>query len=649
MEGMLRSLPQRTNGVQVALVFPPLVETNFGHYYPSTAVLAGYLSASGTGSIQTDLNEDFASYLLRPESLEAMADGRFGDGLVLLPNEMPAVAARLLLRHAGSLVDEQGRHLFRDESSDLAYLLKILVQPYRIDERLSVMASPGFYARPGVAVYTAFFERTGYAASLPLSMSLVGISVAVGPQLAPALVLARYLKTHRPGLAVVLGGSAISLMPETDIEMVLSSNPAVDALVRFDGEYPLESLAEQKRAGIWTPTKVPGVSCRVGTAITHSLPEAGPRLDSLPYAEYDTGLLLRLAKPEIGIVQSRGCYWGKCAYCDYVELYRGSRPFRTRTPDNFANEMEYQSRKHGVNQFSLITEAIAPAFAARLSELIVQRGLSVKWHSFAMIDRRFTRGLFEAMVRSGCEFLIIGAETMTDRVLRFMHKAATKEETVSFLREAKASGPDIKVNLIPNLPSTTSREALDSLAAFRELQESFNFVSVFPFEATRSSRVGREPERFGLCGADSERATGQAQFTANHLIVYDPAMTADEREKVFTRYREFAAQVNNRETMDTLSNVVRDDDMDRYRLRLADDILDLTRLKGEVQCFNWLTRERFMMPEECWVLIEKMRSKQPFRRADFIGWTPSTTTGEFYFHKMLEKGMLAIVESPNGK
>jgi hypothetical protein len=265
-----------------------------------------------------------------------------------------------------------------------------------------------------------------------------------------------------------------------------------------------------------------------------------------------------------------------------------------------------------------------------------------------MIDQRFTRGLFEAMVRSGCEFLIIGAETMTERVLRFMNKAATKEEIVRFLRQAKASGLDIKVNLIPNLPSTTYQEALGSLAAFRELQACFNFVSVFPFEATRSSRIGREPERFGLCGTNSEKATGQAQFTANHLRVYDPAMTADELEEVLAEYREFAAQVNNRRTTDTLSSVVQDDDMDRHPLRLADDILDLTRLKGGVQCFNWLTHERFVMPEECWGIIEKMRSSQPFRRADFIGWSPSPTTGEFYFHKMLEKGMLAIVESPNG-
>ena len=58
----LNSSPQSRTAPEVALVFPPLVEGNFGLYYSSTAVLAGYLSARGIGSLQTDMNEDFATY-----------------------------------------------------------------------------------------------------------------------------------------------------------------------------------------------------------------------------------------------------------------------------------------------------------------------------------------------------------------------------------------------------------------------------------------------------------------------------------------------------------------------------------------------------------------------------------------------------------
>lgn len=632
---------------EVALVFPPLVETNFGCYYPSTAVLAGYLTVKGIDSLQTDLNEDFATYLLKPDSLEYIAKGGFGDRLVSSPSSMPAVAARLLTRYGHSLLDKQGKHLFREDSSDLAYLLNILAQPYRIDIPLSAMTNPGFYDQPEAVVYRTFFENTNYAETLPTSIHTVGVSIPVGPQLAPTLIFARYLKILRPDLAIILGGSTISLMALDDVEKILVCNPAVDAIVRSDGERPLEALLEQRQAGSWEPEKVPGVSCRLGTRIIHRPPEEGSGLDFVPYAEYDSQLLSRLAKTEIGIVQSRGCYWGKCAYCDYIELYKGSPPLRTRTPNSFVDEMEYQVQKHGIHQFSVITEAIAPALAGKISKLILQRGLQVKWHSFAMIDRRFTPDVFEIMVRAGCEYLVVGAETMTNRVLHLMNKAATKEDTIKFILNARASGLDIKVNLIPNLPSTTYQEAMDSLAAFRELQEGFIYISPFPFEATRSSRIGHEPERFGLRNVDSESTTGQAQFALNHLEVFDPAMTADEREQVNAEYQAFAAQVNNRGIMDTPSSVVREDSIKNALFRLADEFLDITQVEGGVQCYNWLTRKRFQMPEEWPALIEKIRSKQPFRRNDFIRWFSPVSLGEFYFNKLLEKEILTMYEPPN--
>ena len=292
----------------------------------------------------------------------------------------------------------------------------------------------------------------------------------------------------------------------------------------------------------------------------------------------------------------------------------------------------------------MITEAIAPASAGKISKLILQRGLHVKWHSFAMIDRRFTPDVFETMARGGCEFLVVGVETMTSRVLNFMMKAATEEDNIKFLLNARASGLDLKVNLIPNLPSTTYQEAMDSLAAFRELQQCFNYVSYFPFEVTRSSRIGREPERFGLLSIDSESTTGQAQFTLNHLEVFDPAMTAGEGEQVYAEYRAFVAQVNNRRIMDTASRTTLDG---VCRLRLADEFLEFTQVEGGVQCYNWLTGKRLQMPEEWSGVIEKIRSRQPFRRADFISWFSPVSLGESYFNQLLEKGMLAIDEPPN--
>lgn len=129
-----------------------------------------------------------------------------------------------------------------------------------------------------------------------------------------------------------------------------------------------------------------------------------------------------------------------------------------------------------------------------MSQLIIDRGIDITWDSFAMVDRRFDRELLELMVRAGCRYLVIGMEAMTTRVLNLVHKSADREENQRFLREAREAGMKLSVNLIPDLPSTTYQEALDSLADVEALADTLDFVAVFPFEPTRSSNIGRTPD-----------------------------------------------------------------------------------------------------------------------------------------------------------
>jgi hypothetical protein len=166
-----------------------------------------------------------------------------------------------------------------------------------------------------------------------------------------------------------------------------------------------------------------------------------------------------------------------------------------------------------------------------------------------MVDRRFDRDLLALMVESGCDFLVIGLETTNTRVLNLVHKSADREENLRFLRDARDVGMRLTINLIPDLPTTTYAEAMGSLADVRELADCVEQVSVFPFEPTRSSNVGRDPERFGLVRAERGTA-GMAQYALNHLNSVDPAMTDQERAEVIREYRGFAAAVNHRSAPD---------------------------------------------------------------------------------------------------
>ncbi len=346
-----------------------------------------------------------------------------------------------------------------------------------------------------------------------------------------------------------------------------------------------------------------------------------------------------LALSEVAITQARGCYWGRCSYCDYVELYQGSKPYRYRSAARFADELAHQKQAVGAESLAVITEAIPPGFARRLGEELVERGLETPWHSFAMVDRHFDAELLELMAASGCERLVIGVETMTDRVLALVEKHARREDNQRFIRQVHEAGIGVSINLIPDLPSTTEAEAMAALDDFRELSDCIELASVFPFEATRSSRVGREPERYGLV-AGAAAPTGQAEFTANHLDADDPAMTPEARRRVHHAYLDFAGQIGGRTALAGYPAVVREPVPEVGVFVLADAFLVAFEDQGEPQVWHRLSRERLRLADGWADLLDYLRQVQPFTREQLVGLFPETETGEAVLARLVGFGML---------
>jgi Radical SAM superfamily len=597
------------------LIFPPLVEGSFGQYFPSIAVLAGYLAKQDVPVRQIDLNEQFAEFLLSPAYLRQSQEGRLVGYPDPDPRDISVTAARWLAKNRDALFTADGRHDFGSETGS-SFLLQALAKPYVIDPDISWLANElSIAGARELEIFGRFFDEIDLARQIEPETRFIGISVPMGPQLVPALLLAQLLRELRPDARIVLGGPTLSLMDPHDLSIMLKRHRAVDAVVRFDGEYPLGALVAQACRDQWAPDQVAGVSSvSVDGTVTHVPPSVGPSLNTLPWPAYQLDLLEQLAAPSWSITQARGCYWGKCDYCDFVEMYDGSPPYRGRSVGSFIAEMEHAVSAHHILRFEIITESIPPAFARRLSKEILTRNLDVQWNSFAMVDRRFDADLFSLMRSAGCEYLVIGMETMNTRLLKLVHKSADREENIRFLREAREAGIRLRVNLIPDLPSATYAEAMAALTDVISLQDCVEGFAIFPFEATRSSKVGRDPGQFGLqvvtAPAQPERSY-QAQYDINHLGNIDPAMSDEERRAVHQAYMDFSVQHSERafsQHLPFLSNVPADGGYMRFASRWIDVYDDGT----ELSIVNILTRKRMKIPSRVREVVNTLIKMERF-------------------------------------
>ncbi|HEU4410558.1 MAG TPA: radical SAM protein [Polyangiaceae bacterium] len=593
------------------LAFPPLVSTNWGSYYPSTAALAAVLASRGWVADQVDLNAELFDYLTAPERLSAATGAATRCTLSLA--QLPAVAAASLILDDPGLVRAPGGRYPSAEDQLALDLVAELARALHVDELVAQLCSPAFGDSDVGRAYTAFFSQSTLVERLRHEPpDVVGISVPMGPQLGPALLLARLVKELRPATRVVLGGATLTLMALPDLAALLRLVPAVDAVVRHEGEAPAVALAAQLDAGEWRPEAVPGVVSR-----QRPLPSLSAGRDkafapaALPFAGYDATLLARLSAPRLGILQARGCYWGECAYCDFVELYRGPGKYKGRPVPRVVDEVRHAVERLKVDRFWLVTEALPPAHAGRFADALLAGGLRCDWRSFVMVDAGFTSELLARCKESGCTGLTVGLESMATRVLQLVGKKASREDNLRFLEACRAAGLRVDLNLIPNLPTTTYAEALRGLQELEGFIDVVREVAVFPFEATASSRIGRTPGRYGLSvshvGRDpgARYPAGQAQYLANRLVYTDAGMTPAQLEDVFQRYEDFARRVRAR----AASAAAPMAPTEGRRIRLRSPRIALVRDAERFWVYDWDVDRAFTAGRELWEFLHWLKAR----------------------------------------
>jgi hypothetical protein len=306
-------------------------------------------------------------------------------------------------------------------------------------------------------------------------------------------------------------------------------------------------------------------------------------------------------------------------------------------------ELKEHITAYGIKKFIFITESIPPAFARRMSKLIISKNLEINWISFAMVDRRFDRELLGLMAKAGCDHLVIGLETMNTRLLKLVHKSADREENIRFLRDARDAGMKLRINLIPDLPSATYKEAIAALEDIKQLEDCFESVLAFPFEATRSSNVGQSPETFGLIPRESS-GTGIAQYALNHLGSNDPAMTATQRAEIHRIYQAYEDEINRRKKNSGGIAIRSTEPAETcVRLRVRGEFLDIVRDGDRLICYDMRSIERLDLTAGCQDLLLAYSDGRAFDRPELSG--NGITVSELELNELIGKGILVSGET----
>ncbi len=287
--------------------------------------------------------------------------------------------------------------------------------------------------RFGVLEATLFQCTPQQTAELAIASSPVwiGISAYCTWIMDQALQLAALIKERQPSVRIVLGGHGAHFVAR----QILDHNPAVDAVIRSEGEDALLGLLEARDESEWA--RVPNLSYRRGEAVVENpLAPLDSDLDASPLpSRFGRDLIEKdplLSQTPYMMFTSKGCY-DHCAFCTVNQFYHG---WRGRSPKPVVDEMEALLKRFRWRTVHFWDDQFTgPGLAGRrraieVGEEIKRRGLDVAFHVTIRpsdISEEMVRALAEAGMRSA----FLGVESSDQATLDgFLGKHMKAEDSI---------------------------------------------------------------------------------------------------------------------------------------------------------------------------------------------------------------------------
>lgn len=500
--------------MRVKIVFPPFAESATHGPHLAAPLLAATLREKGYQADALDWNIEAIRRLISPEMVDDL-HRRLSDRYP--PNHV----ARLLIEHT------KARGIVALAGASAQFVRRLLslfrteygLQTHSLDECIALPATPDMQNMIG----ESDFVRTIKASAA----DSVGFTIAFAEQLSSAVHMAKALRAAMPALPILVGGSQINLLETSQIEG-LKDTGLFDAIFIGNGETEVADLFEthSKRTGI----------CDV----VRSGPITSRQLDTLP-APHFTDLERYFEPLTLPTLVTKGCFWGQCAFCDYVRLSNlAGKRFIARTPARVLEEINGYHDRYGACSILLISDAVPPSWYRKLARLAVDAGVSLKSSSYMMHSASLTAEDFKLFGEAGVETINFGTESTNDRLLSLMKKNSNYQTIVKNLRDAKRVGIYTVVNSIVDFPTTTFAEAADVLSDFTRLMPYMDVFNPSTFDVTAGTAVSEQPQAFGLdVKTDAYVKTDHGFHSLQ--VENDRSMTRAQRNKLIAQYRLLAA------------------------------------------------------------------------------------------------------------
>ena len=327
---------------------------------------------------------------------------------------------------------------------------------------------------------------------------VVGISIGTQMQLLAGLTFCKLIKEAFPAVNVVVGGNVVTRLHEELPRHDRFFGEVFDAAILYEGEHALLWYIEALN-GERPMASVPNLIYRDATGVHENQEVYTEKTTALPLPDFDGFPLDSYFVPEriMPYLATRGCYWGRCTFCDHGQGYFDQ--FRGKTAQLVVEQVKALRDKYQCRHFLFSDESYPRALFKKVSQLLVNQNVGIKWTTLIRFEETLQdQALWDQAAKSGCCTLYYGMESANERVLNLMDKHAKPAVMRNNLEMAAKSGIWNHVMAFYGFPGETVEEAMETRQFLLDNQPVIHSSELFYFVAYRHTPMVRHPEKFGI-------------------------------------------------------------------------------------------------------------------------------------------------------
>jgi radical SAM superfamily enzyme YgiQ (UPF0313 family) len=327
---------------------------------------------------------------------------------------------------------------------------------------------------------------------------MVGLSIGTQMQLIAGLTFCKMIKETFPNVHVVIGGNVVTRLQEEWPKHEQFFKEIFDTAILYEGEHALLWLIEALN-GQREMASVPNLMYRNADGVQQNKEIYTEKMTALPLPDFDGFPLDHYFVPEriIPYLATRGCYWGRCTFCDHGQGYFDQ--YRGMTAQHVVDQVKALRDKYQCRHFLFSDESYPPALFKKVSQLLVDQDVGIKWTTLIRFEETLQdQAIWDLAAKAGCCTLYYGMESANERVLNLMDKHAKKSVIQNNLQLAAKAGIWNHVMAFYGFPGETRDEALETRQFVIDNQPVIHSVELFYFVAYRHTPMVRNPEKFGI-------------------------------------------------------------------------------------------------------------------------------------------------------